>query len=77
MVCSSSCAQMRQQKSGIIAMGGATAGCEGDNVPPLLWPRRYRGGTMKMIYSSQFRLFSGFVRVVYYFVCYSISILMN
>jgi len=26
-----------------VSMGGATAGCEGDNVPPLLRPRGYRG----------------------------------
>jgi len=39
-------------------MGGATAGCEGDNVPALLRPRG-TGGTIKIMYSSQFTLYTG------------------
>ena len=39
-------------------MGGATAGCGGTLSPPPLRPRG-AGGTMKMMYSSQFRLYSG------------------
>ena len=40
-------------------MGGATAGCGGDIVPPTFEAKGIQGGTMKMMYSSQFRLYSG------------------
>jgi len=36
---------------GAMPMGGATAGCEGDNVPPTLGAKGVQRGTMKMIYS--------------------------
>jgi len=40
-------------------MGGATVGCGGDNVPPTFEAKGVQGGTMEMMYSSQFRLYSG------------------
>jgi len=42
-------------------MGGATAGCEGNNVPPLLGPRGYRGVQWRWctVLSLGCRLYSG------------------
>ena len=40
-------------------MGGATAGCGEDSVPPTFEAKGVQGGTMKMMYSFQFRLYSG------------------
>ena len=34
-------------------------GVRGDNVPPTFKAKKVQGGTMKMMYSSQFRLYSG------------------
>ena len=48
------------QDSPIIAahMSGATAGC-GGHCPPTFEAKGVQGGTMKMMYSFQFRLYSG------------------
>jgi len=43
----------------LVIMGSATGRCIGDIVPPTFEAKVLQWGTMKMMYSSQFRLYSG------------------